>query len=569
MLSDQVITVEEAAERLGVSVETVRRRCRAGTLVAEQVGGQWLIDETTLPKAIRQRARGGAGQDVDLEGAFPQLFTMDVKDLWVPDILRWEDHRDARQDVVREAALRFAAPGPFEAAVVVEVPKTPFLTRAASILDFTDRVVFHAAVASFIERVEASIAQLEQQVGRRVIFSARRSPSKNYLLKNGRDLWLQFKDAIDEHIDAGFEWMVKTDLVAYYDSIQHDVLMGDVSALNPDRTVLAALRSMLSRWAHARNTGIPQGPDASRVLGNLYLLAVDQEMSRGPWIYIRYMDDIRVFGKTRKDVIEGTRHLERECRKRGLVLAAHKTEALVGDDAKADLRDDEMNNARYLFDLRGKRKEATPLLRKILRRAISGDGHVAEKPAKFSLWRLTKVRDRFVLNTVLNSLEDLAPIGDLAAQFLQRFLGRRRVRERVGEFLNDPARNLSPALSAWLLAALLDYRKDPPGSWVGYARKVATDRNEPPFHRAVAVNLLSRGRETADISRIRAGLLREHDPEVARAYAVALARVNELDKATMSAVRARFPELHRTLNYLQGRNRLPSLIYPGESVPIR
>lgn len=568
MASEQVLTVEEAADRLGVSVETIRRRCRDGSLNAEQVGGQWLIDETTLPRSVRRRVPA-ATQGVDFERAFEQLFTMDVKDLWVPDILRWEDHRVAKSEVVAEASRRLNTPGPFDPAIIVEVPKTPFLSRAASVLSFDDRVAFHAAVASFIERVETAIEHLEHQAGRQVVYSARKSKNPKYLLRNGRDLWLDFKNAINKHVDDGYVWMVKTDLVAYYDGIQHDTLMSDVVALNPERVVLTSLRSMMTRWAQARNSGIPQGPDASRVLGNLYLVAVDQEMARGGWVYIRYMDDIRVLGKSRKDVIEGTRRLERECRKRGLVLAANKTGVLYGDEAKADLRDPEMDTARYMFDLMGKRKEALPLLRKILKRAMRGDGHVQDKPAKFSLWRLTKVRDRFVLNRVLGSLEDLAPIGDIVAQYLQPFLGRERVRNRISEFLSDPDRNLSPALSAWVMAALLDYRKQPPTEWVGYARKVALDRNEPAFHRVVAVNLLLRGRETADITRVREDLLNEYDPEISRGFLAALARIKQLDRPTASAVVARLPELERTVSYLKGRNRLPSLVYPNETVPVK
>lgn len=42
------ITVQEAARRLGRSIEQVRRYLREGKLRGERIGGQWFIDEASL-----------------------------------------------------------------------------------------------------------------------------------------------------------------------------------------------------------------------------------------------------------------------------------------------------------------------------------------------------------------------------------------------------------------------------------------------------------------------------------------------------------------------------------------
>ncbi|HJX61565.1 MAG TPA: helix-turn-helix domain-containing protein [Dehalococcoidia bacterium] len=44
-----MITVTEAAQRLGRSLEQVRRYLREGKLKGQRIGGQWFVDEASLP----------------------------------------------------------------------------------------------------------------------------------------------------------------------------------------------------------------------------------------------------------------------------------------------------------------------------------------------------------------------------------------------------------------------------------------------------------------------------------------------------------------------------------------
>jgi len=54
MLSlEGMITVAEAARRLGRSLEQVRRYLREGKLRGQRIGGQWFVEETSLELARR------------------------------------------------------------------------------------------------------------------------------------------------------------------------------------------------------------------------------------------------------------------------------------------------------------------------------------------------------------------------------------------------------------------------------------------------------------------------------------------------------------------------------------
>ena len=53
----------EAAQRLGVSVRTIRRACAAGEIPCTRLGPRtWMIPSASLPSTIRQRAPRGSGR---------------------------------------------------------------------------------------------------------------------------------------------------------------------------------------------------------------------------------------------------------------------------------------------------------------------------------------------------------------------------------------------------------------------------------------------------------------------------------------------------------------------------
>jgi excisionase family DNA binding protein len=54
---DGMITVAEAARRLGRSLEQVRRYLREGKLKGQRIGGQWFVEEASLP--LRYQIRSG------------------------------------------------------------------------------------------------------------------------------------------------------------------------------------------------------------------------------------------------------------------------------------------------------------------------------------------------------------------------------------------------------------------------------------------------------------------------------------------------------------------------------
>jgi hypothetical protein len=484
----------------------------------------------------------------------------DLVEAWVPDVLRFEDELTNPVGILAGAAARIAGPGPFDPAVEVEAAKTPFLSRPAVLLSLTDRVTYHAVVASMVPRVESLLDAS--------VFSARASSDPAYLLQSGTELWVNWQREVSRIIDEGFNWMVKTDISGYFENIQHRILFAEFDALGPDPEVSAALKRMLGSWALVDLRGIPQGPDVSRVLGNLYLVPVDQVMTAGPWKYLRYQDDIRILAKSRREAVEGMRQLQRECRLRGLMLSADKTTPLAGEAAVESTKDAELDAAQYSLAV-APTAVSRRVLRRVLRRALRTDGHLDGRHARFSLYRLWRLRDSAPLKLVLQRFEDLAPLGSLGPQYLLPFMNRPSVQQRVTAFLRDSQRNTSAFLSAWLLAAMMEQGVSIPSDWVVYARRVADNRNQPPWHRIIAANVMGAGGRAADLNWLKDAVKSEYEPGVLRGYLVALARAGDLQKSVTNVAVSRVPALQATVDYLRGRSDLPSLLDPHARVRIR
>ena len=54
----RAVSVAQAAERLGVSVPRIHQRIADGSLVAERIGSQWVIDERSLGRVQERREAG-------------------------------------------------------------------------------------------------------------------------------------------------------------------------------------------------------------------------------------------------------------------------------------------------------------------------------------------------------------------------------------------------------------------------------------------------------------------------------------------------------------------------------
>lgn len=564
MYSGEVLTVEETAALLGTSVATVRRHCATGAIPAAKVGRSWVIDATKLakPRAASPRRRATSASGLcDLSRSLAQVKSQDLtRDLWVPDILRHEDDLRESESLLALAAQKLDLDVPFDAPTKVPVPKNSYFVRNAMNLSLADRVAYHSVVAQIAPKIETHLLP--------AVYSARLAHDRRRLLHSGRDAWMRWRSDARDALQTSDHWMIETDITAFFDCVLHSQLIQDLIGLGADHTLIAALREMLKAWQTAPGIGLPQGPDASRVLANFYLIPVDEALSQMPDIvYLRYLDDIRIVAPTKHAAITALKLLDVECKSRNLSLSTNKTKLTVGTSARESLQDRELDEARYVFDAGGDQLEVRKQLNKLFRKALKGSAGVNPRRARFGLYRLRAIRADSSLSLVLNHLEDLAPLGWLVPAYLAPWIGRPSVQLGLANYLLDPERNTSDYLSTWILAALLESPKPVKGRILEYARGIALDRSQSAYHRAVALNVLALGLHSRDLDSIRGVISSEYHPEIIRGGLVALARVGLLDK-TISARARRIPSSAVTIDYLSGRRNLPSLVESGKQITL-
>lgn len=107
-------------------------------------------------------------------------------------------------------------------------------------------------------------------------------------------------------IKAGWRWVVDLDLKAFFDTVDHEVLMAAVSREIADGTVLGWVKAFLTagvmedgKLTHAV-TGTPQGGVISPLLANIYLNHFDQEMERRGYKLVRYADDLVMVARLKR-----------------------------------------------------------------------------------------------------------------------------------------------------------------------------------------------------------------------------------------------------------------------------
>ena len=547
------ISVPEAALRLGKSQATIRRLLAGGQIAGQKVGGRWIVHAEKLPHLPSVSTAAGADRPrIDVRLALRQLRRTDIRDLWVPDVLKWEDYAQEPSEVLAAAQAKCST-GQSDEVIVVNIPKGPHLSRAGSLLSLEDRIAYHALCATFAEKAERRLSD-------RVYSSRLNANQRAGLFKSGIDQWKKFNETTNREVRTAGPWMAKTDLVSYFETISHKVLFEELTLLQVPEDIKRPLRELLRGWRFETQHGIPIGPDASRLLGNIFMMRVDETMLDEGWNYWRYMDDIRIIANSEREVVRALRRLEVLCRTRGLLLSSPKTK--VGEYPMGEATDDDsLDLADYFF--RNGLDEARKAIRKILHSSLL-DKSIKTRHARFALVRLGALVDRAVLAKILRRLDRLKEASPESALYLRSFISETALQQEITAYLAGPGEpGVEEYQQAWLLAAMLEVLGDPPREWIIYAWRITQDANNPSYLRNLAANLVALGKDPEHLAWLRKTAIENYNPALVRGTLVALARAGELRQPIVDSAVSRHTQLRCTAEYLRSRASLPSLIQVG------
>lgn len=109
-----------------------------------------------------------------------------------------------------------------------------------------------------------------------------------------------------EYINAGYKWAVDIDLAAYFDTVNHDKLIGLIYKEVKDIRVIGLIRKYLQAGVMEKGVviktdeGVPQGGNLSPLLSNIMLTELDKELTKRGLKFVRYADDCNIYVKSRK-----------------------------------------------------------------------------------------------------------------------------------------------------------------------------------------------------------------------------------------------------------------------------
>ena len=226
--------------------------------------------------------------------------------------------------VHREELLAELANGTYKPAPVkqVSIPKPNGGTRKLGIPTVIDRLVQQA--------VAQVLSPIYEQIFANNSFGFRPQRSAH--------------DAVQQVVqldNAGDHYVVDLDLKAYFDTVNHDMLMKFLKQRISDRWILRLIRRFLTSGTmngqlfERSEKGTPQGGPISPLLANIYLNEFDQELARRGHEFDRYADDCNIFVKSpragQRVLASVTRFLEHELK---LTLNQEKTQVVATNRMK-------------------------------------------------------------------------------------------------------------------------------------------------------------------------------------------------------------------------------------------
>ena len=423
-----------------------------------------------------------------LTKAFAQV-RADAKDDFLPDLI---GYRDYSTNLNERLAMLLQDVRTYQPSSLLsfEVPKSPYSSRPGSYLQIDDRIVYQALVGGIASLLDNHLEPRDVVFGFRVAKNPR-----SRLIEHNVNRWLDMRKTLRSK-RSEFSYLVQTDLVGYFEHIDHRMLKTDLESLGVKKPITDLLARLLAPWQTSPGHGLPQNTEPSSILANFYLNPIDKAMIRAGFRYFRFMDDMYVLSNSKLETKRALQLLTKACRERRLFLNSRKTEVIEGAHIDEFLLEDNDHrlNIDYLIAVENIAQAESLLHNQIGK--LGRKGNIDERELRFLLNRLRRTKDPVLVKRSLGLFEDYPHLSDQISQYLSVFVSQRpTIQSRIFSFLSSDA-NIYPWQEMWLLRCLFGC-KTIDRKYLNWLLS-RTESNQPWFNRSLCVMLLGRFGDESD-----------------------------------------------------------------------
>ncbi|MEV7984752.1 RNA-directed DNA polymerase [Micromonospora sp. NPDC085948] len=463
-------------------------------------------------------------------------------DLDLPDPIAFADV-DAAWPVFRDETIRKIRDDEYQPTQVeiVDVPKNQLMVRPLARLQLRHRLVYDAAIYGLANTIAPLIPQ--------AVYSSRWWRNQRRFLAPTTS-WIQMqRDAKQFHKNHPTWLLARTDISSFYEYIDVGKLIDDLVSLDSPAWASSVLNGFLSAFNNLNNvSGIPQGPDSSGLLANLYLRPVDLQLRDLGFTHYRYSDDILIFGRDWLTLRDSILKVNRTLRGRRLILSSGKTRIIDRHSVPAEFEDIEKDAISY--GVRVGLPGAVDELKDFFSRTISKEP-VSPRDLRYSLTQLKRVRDSYGVGWLLSNIGEIPHLTREALSYLSHFHAERaEIGDVVADSLTNSKLAFYPYAQQHILIYLIFHGVAKPAA-IDAAWKLLIDRNVASFVREFAARFLGRHSHLGDGARLRQEFDQEPDMRVRRALLVACYEARHCSNHFLTSIESSAPKLRITARYLK------------------
>lgn len=460
----------------------------------------------------------------------------------LPDVLGYRDidHQWERgYRAMLERAIRDGETGP-SGTEIIDYPKSDIAVRPLARFEPRDRLIYDAMVFGLA-------ADIDSQLPRSVYsyrWHHRRAEPIHWSTS-----WKAMQQRIRRIRRTDPELRVAhTDVSAFYEHIDVGLLSDDLACVAREPHIAEELYKLLTRFQGISHAwGLPQGPVASGILANLYLLPVDRFLTQNNISFVRYSDDMSIFHRDRTALRSFLIEINRILRSRRLTTASSKTVILEPEDATNEGINADRSSLHRVIEL------GLPRAKDDLREEfdnIAKSDSFPGRAIKFTLNRMRKLGDD---HAVMWCLENLTRIPHVMTEV---FLYLASTKSHTSEIIRHLVRFMDSSTSAshpiteqrilhYFLTTTQNTEAMKAAAWT-----VLDDKNREGYSREIAALCIGRNAPLSEAQLLRHRFEAEASPRVRRALLAALHESGYLSPRYLNEVRASLPHLRWICNFL-------------------